>query len=75
MPNPYPPRSGKTRRWAVAALLAPAIVLVGCTVGPDFLSPEEKPRDGYTTEKVDLASGSEAKQSLAIGEKIPGDWW
>lgn len=54
-----------------------AALLAGCTVGPDFKHPEVAPSNGYTSEKLDLqaAAGKEAKQGLAIGSKISGQWW
>jgi NodT family efflux transporter outer membrane factor (OMF) lipoprotein len=69
-----PATSGRTHGAAGLAALA---LLAGCAVGPDFAPPEAKEHNGYTTEKVDLtpADGSEAKQELATGEKIPRDWW
>jgi NodT family efflux transporter outer membrane factor (OMF) lipoprotein len=62
---------------AQAAVAVAIVGLGGCTVGPDFASPETRQRDGYTGETVELAvpGGTETKQQLAIGEKIPADWW
>jgi len=64
-------------RLTVAAGLV--ALLAGCAVGPDFHHPDANPPNGYTSdkEKIDLAAsaGSEAKQTLAIGKKISGQWW
>jgi NodT family efflux transporter outer membrane factor (OMF) lipoprotein len=59
---------------AVAGLAA---LLTGCAVGPDFHHPDAKPPEGYTSEKLNLAAaaGVEAKQNLAVGKKISGQWW
>ncbi len=52
-------------------------LLAGCAVGPDFSRPDANAPNGYTAEKLDLqaAAGAEAKQSLAMGKRISGNWW
>lgn len=72
------PKSGPTirlHRLALAAAL-PGLV-VSCAVGPDFKHPDANAPNGYTAEKLDLqtAAGAGAKQSLAIGQRISGNWW
>lgn len=70
--------SGSTMRPRRLALGVSVIALLaGCAVGPDFKRPDANAPNGYTAEKLDLqaAAGKEAKQNLAIGQRISGDWW
>jgi NodT family efflux transporter outer membrane factor (OMF) lipoprotein len=63
---------------ALAAILAAA--LSGCTVGPDFKPPTAPFTERYTApdEKTatdtDAGSGT-ARQTVALGEKVTGEWW
>src|SRR4051794_16347094 len=52
-------------------------LLAGCTLGPDFLRPKAPEVNGYTSEPLELArrNAEERQQSIAVGEKITGDWW
>jgi len=60
--------------------LAAAAALAGCTVGPDFKSPDKPTIQGYTPEDLVPRTssapvhGGEA-QSLMLGADIPGRWW
>ena len=63
-------------RRAVGPILTLMGLLGGCALGPDFLRPKQPQLEGYTERAVDLSgSGGEAKQNLAVGEKVSGDWW
>jgi NodT family efflux transporter outer membrane factor (OMF) lipoprotein len=56
------------------------VVVAGCTVGPDFKSPDKPTIDGYTPENLVPRTssapvhGGEA-QSLMLGADVPGRWW
>ncbi len=60
--------------------LCALLLLVGCTVGPDF-RPPSAPADTRVTETaipastVSAATTGGAAQSFARGRDIPGDWW
>ncbi len=61
------------------AILAAALLLASCAVGPDFKKPATPTGAGYTPEKLadtaatKIAGG--AAQHFAIGQDIPGQWW
>ncbi len=60
----------------IGALLAAAL-LASCSVGPDFTPPKDPAQTAYDSAgapKLEPVAG-EAAQSLAVGEKISGDWW
>ncbi|HXP13394.1 MAG TPA: efflux transporter outer membrane subunit [Stellaceae bacterium] len=66
------------RVWArqTGAWLA-VLLLVGCNAGPDFTPPSEPAQTAYDSAgapKLAPVAG-ESAQSLAVGEKISGDWW
>lgn len=65
------------RPLCLAAVVGTAALVAGCMVGPDFKRPDAQPVNGYTSEKLDLqaAAGAEAKQNLALGKSISGQWW
>lgn len=56
------------------------LVLSGCAVGPDFKPPAAPTTDGYTAEKLPVATvatdvpGGEA-QHFQLGRELPGQWW
>ncbi len=55
-----------------------AILVAGCTVGPDFKRPPEPEAKSYTREgdsKVASASDGVAAQEVVVGKKITTSWW
>ncbi len=63
-----------------AAVVAAAILLAGCAVGPDFLHPAAPAVSGYTkeplapqTSSTDAPTGR--SQHFAPGRDIPQEWW
>jgi len=66
--------SFRAHAWVAAVLLA------GCTVGPDFHHPAAPQVDGYTPEKpADPVATADPKggaaQHFDIGQDIQGEWW
>ena len=65
---------------AGTVVAAVAVVVAGCTVGPDFLRPSAPDVDGYTAEPMTTRTaaadvgGGEA-QNFVTGQDIPGEWW
>jgi NodT family efflux transporter outer membrane factor (OMF) lipoprotein len=65
------------RRWPS---LGVAVVLAGCTVGPDFQTPPAPAVNGYTPEPLPAetasagVAGGEA-QHFALGSDIAAEWW
>ena len=62
------------------SLAALSVLLSGCMLGPDFMSPSSPDTQSYTTDKpanriTTTSSTSEAAQSLALGKEIQGQWW
>lgn len=60
--------------------LLSAILLSGCTLGPDFEKPAAPKVSSYTSGPVSLASSSTrlaggGTQVLVTGQDIPGQWW
>ena len=67
------------KRWgALAALLAALTPLAGCAVGPHFVRPASPKVSAYTpaaaAPKLTAVAG-EPSQRLAIGQRIPAEWW
>jgi NodT family efflux transporter outer membrane factor (OMF) lipoprotein len=64
-------------RLARHALLAAALALTGCAVGPDFERPRPPTVQRYTTTDVVAvpADAREAAQHVADGATIPAGWW
>jgi NodT family efflux transporter outer membrane factor (OMF) lipoprotein len=62
------------------AIIAGALLLSSCAVGPDFFAPKAPAVSGYTPEKQAAATastdvaGGEA-QRFVMGKDIPGQWW
>ena len=57
--------------------LLTAALLAACSVGPDFKSPPAPTQVNYDstgTPKLEPVAGADP-QSLALGQKISGDWW
>ena len=69
--------------FSIASLhiaLAISLLITGCTLGPDFKSPQSPPTDRYTVDGSSghlstTASKSGAAQSVTIGKEIEGQWW
>jgi NodT family efflux transporter outer membrane factor (OMF) lipoprotein len=60
-----------------AILLACALSLGACAVGPDFVRPTPPAAARYTrdTLRAEDASKSDTVQHIAIGREIQGNWW
>ncbi len=61
-------------------MVAGAVVLAGCTAGPDFKRPDKPKEQGYTPEQLAPTTSSapvEGGQPQTFVERrdIPGDWW
>jgi NodT family efflux transporter outer membrane factor (OMF) lipoprotein len=75
------PSAERTVAWAKSALVAVvafAIVLTGCAVGPDFVRPAPPRVTAYVSKKIPVVltpSGKEPAQHLVIGQAIPAAWW
>lgn len=75
--------SRRSRRWladgpAGGVLVAAALALAGCAVGPRFARPAPPTTVSYTTKTTapELTPGhGEPSQLLAIGRAIPAQWW
>lgn len=61
-------------------IAAMAVLVAACEVGPDFKSPEAPVADRYSAPneaqvgEID-AGPSGARQRIALGERVKGDWW
>ena len=65
-------------QWELVAVLAFAIVLTGCAVGPDFVRPAAPRVNAYVSKKTPVVltpSGNEPAQHLVSGQAIPAAWW
>jgi NodT family efflux transporter outer membrane factor (OMF) lipoprotein len=51
-----------------------AAALAGCSVGPNFKTPEPPKVNGYLSEALPEQSGADAQRYVA-GMDIPGQWW
>jgi NodT family efflux transporter outer membrane factor (OMF) lipoprotein len=51
------------------------LLLSGCAVGPDFVSPPSPEVERYTPEKIAHAGDKAAGVSLASGSDVPQRWW
>jgi NodT family efflux transporter outer membrane factor (OMF) lipoprotein len=61
-------------------MVAGAVLLAGCTAGPDFKRPDKPKEQGYTPEQLVPTTSSapvEGGQPQTFVERrdIPGDWW
>ena len=66
------PGRGLWGRWAVLTVYA---MLSGCAVGPTFVRPAPPSVRAYTTAAPKLAIRGQPVQRLAIGQRIPTQWW
>ena len=69
-----------TRVCARAGVLAAALLLASCAVGPDFLHPAAPDSAGYTKEPLaPRTSSADAPQGqpqrFAVGRDISAEWW
>ena len=69
-----------TRVCARAGVLAAALLLASCAVGPDFLHPAAPNSAGYTKEPLaPRTSSTDAPQGqpqrFAVGRDISAEWW
>lgn len=67
-------------RWQrpAAAIAGLAVLVAGCTVGPDFVRPKAPAAPGYTTpgeSAPETSAAPETVQHVALGKRISGDWW
>jgi NodT family efflux transporter outer membrane factor (OMF) lipoprotein len=63
---------------ALAVCLAMALSLDGCLVGPNFKTPSQPDVAGYLppeSRPPQAESGDGAAQHIALGQRIPGEWW
>ena len=60
------------RRIGAAVL---ATVLTGCTLGPDFQSPDAPATPGYTAPGEVKPGDARLRQTIAMGDKVTADWW
>src|ERR1700704_4980729 len=62
---------------ARAIVLACALSVGGCAVGPDFTRPTAPPAARYTGNTLlgEDAAASDTVQHLALGREIEGNWW
>ncbi len=72
--------TARARLLAAVSLIAVAVAVAGCTVGPDFMRPKAPEGAGYTPEKLpELKTGSNVRggetQRFVDGLDIPGQWW
>jgi NodT family efflux transporter outer membrane factor (OMF) lipoprotein len=74
MSQPIPPAICLKR---VAVPLIALMLLASCTVGPDWVRPDDPAIKAYTAAKPPLISPGDAvaRQRFALGEKIREDWW
>lgn len=68
------------RTFPTAGVAALAVLLSGCTVGPDWLRPKAPTATGYTpaplpAQTVSAKVHSGAAQRFVEGRDIPGQWW
>jgi NodT family efflux transporter outer membrane factor (OMF) lipoprotein len=65
------------RLQRLAVPLTVLMVLAGCTVGPDWVRPEDPAVKAYSESQTapTAPGGAAAKQRFALGEKIREDWW
>lgn len=75
------PRFGNPRARSTAAVsLGLAVLLAGCTVGPDFESPPAPSAAGYTSDgraagTVGAPVAGGGAQRFVSGRDIPAEWW
>ncbi len=65
------PATGWAMLRRATAVVVAALLLAGCEVGPDFVTPPAPPVSGYLPGPVTIGDG---KQRVAALD-IPGQWW
>ncbi len=76
--EPAAQRGPTAAGYAPAVLLASALALTGCAVGPRFTRPAPPAAAGYTSARDTprLAPGhGEPPQQLVAGRTVPAQWW
>src|SRR5271157_1134016 len=70
-------RRGESRATRSAGALAAgaALLLAGCTVGPDFFGQKTEVKSYDQPEKLAVDGSPEASQHLEIGKKVSSQWW
>jgi NodT family efflux transporter outer membrane factor (OMF) lipoprotein len=65
------------RQSVMASLLGMTAVLAGCKVGPDYKRPEAPAVERYTSQKLQVESGSSQNvdQQIASGAGLDREWW
>lgn len=59
-----------------APLLAGAVLLAGCMVGPDYHRPDAPTGDRYTAQPMPATLGHDSDaQHLVAGMDVPAQWW
>lgn len=62
----------------IAGLIALAVLLGGCAVGPNFVPPAPPGTKAYVPEKAApnlVPDGNEPSQRLIVNQAIPAAWW
>ncbi|MBJ6726683.1 efflux transporter outer membrane subunit [Geomesophilobacter sediminis] len=70
----------KAIRLVINSMLAAALGLAGCTVGPDFRAPEPPAPSARTAtvppaEKIPAQDAAGGEQRFVVGGEIPAQWW
>ena len=71
-------RRSANRWWALTAALTSLTLLAGCAVGRRFIRPAAPLASAYTAAGTAPRLASKTggpSQSLAVGQRIPADWW
>jgi len=71
-------RGSAQRWWTLTLLVTPCALLAGCAVGPRFVRPAAPTVATYTSAAAAprlAASTGEPSQRLAVGQRIPAQWW
>jgi NodT family efflux transporter outer membrane factor (OMF) lipoprotein len=68
---------GRLSAWIVVAELS--LMVVSCTVGPDFTAPRPPSVTRYTapgeSDNLKTGSSTSAGQTLAVGDRVKAEWW
>jgi multidrug efflux system outer membrane protein len=68
-----PACAGMTRKWKAETALLFALVLAGCTVGPDFLKPKAEVPPAWT--QAALQQAAKAPSTVRAEEPATDAWW
>ncbi len=61
----------QNRLPTLPALLISSLMIVSCTLGPDFTRPAAPDVTGYAADQL----SKETTQTLVLGKALPGQWW